>query len=184
MKLPSSSRISPKKLNEAKNWLADFLRSREGTRLLFDLLAEALARGEVAPLIDSAEARLKSLAKDAEARLKGLAKEAMATQMVQAQLSLELSSEAHAAAVKLSAREAADNLADQIAHDVQLQLGSYRSAIVEVVKEQLPIMLREEVGRHVRSGPLFSPRWSNRALAAAHGISIREVKRRRRQDWF
>ena len=140
---------------------------------MFHLLAEALAKGGLRPVLDGAEARLESLAKEmADAH------------MARAELSLERSAEARAAVFKRSASEAARDLANQIEHDVLQQLSSYREAIVEVVEEQLPVALREEVARHVRSGPLFSPPCSNRALAAAHGISIREVKRRRRCGYF
>ena len=140
---------------------------------MLDLLVEALAKGELTSVLDGAEERLKNLAE-----------ELVAAHTAHAELSLERSAEARAAALKRSASEAARNLADEIAHDVQQQLKSYRASIVEAVREQLPVALREEVARHVKGGPLFSPICSNRALAAAHGISIREVKRRRRNGWL
>jgi hypothetical protein len=162
-----------KKLTEVRNCLTDFLLSQEGRRLKFDLLVEALAKGGLRPVLDGAEARLESLAKE------------MADgHMACAEISLERSAEARAAVFKRSANEAARDLANHIERDVMQQLSSYRDAIVEVVEEQLPVTLREEVAKHVRSGPLFFPPCSNRALAAAHGISIREVKRRRRCGYF
>jgi len=160
-------------LKTAEDHFADFLRSQEGRQLMLDLLIAALAGGELTPVLGGAEKRLKVLAE-----------EMVATHTAHAELSLKQSAEAHAAAFKRSASEAARDLANQVAHDVQQQLSSYRGAVVEVVQEQLPVLLREEVATHVRSGPLFSPPCSNRALAAAHGISIREVKRRRQYGYF
>ncbi|HMD64125.1 MAG TPA: hypothetical protein VKF83_09145 [Stellaceae bacterium] len=160
-------------LKAAENHFTNFLCSKQGKRLMLDLLIEALARGELTPVLDGAEDRLKVLAE-----------EAIATHTAHAELSLKQSAEAHAEAFKSSASEAARDLANQVAHDVQRRLSSYRGTIVEVVKEQLPVALREAVAAHVRSGPLFSPPCSNRALATAHGISIREVKRRRRSGYF
>ena len=160
-------------LKMAKEHFSDFLHSEEGRRLMLHLVTEALARGELAPVLDGAETRLRVLAE-----------EAVATHTAHAELSLQQSAEAHATAFKRRANEAARDLANQVTDDVQQQLRSYRGAIVEVVQEQLPVALRDEVARHVRSGPLFSPPCSNRTLAAAHGISIREVKRRRRFGYF
>jgi hypothetical protein len=160
-------------LKATEDQFTDFLRSQEGKRLMLNLLIEALGKGELTPVLDGAEKRLKVLAK-----------EMVATHMARAELSLRQSAEAHAAAFKRSASEAARDLANQVAHDVEQQLSSYRGAMAEAVQEQLPVALREEVSRHVRSGPLFSPPCSNRTLAAAHGISIREVKRRRRYGLF
>ena|SRR5579859_3883426 len=63
---------------------------------------------------------------------------------------------------------------------------------VETLKTRLNDALRELLERHgdalirdalqtfVRSRPIAHPGWTNRQIAAAHGISIREVKRRRR----
>jgi hypothetical protein len=160
-------------LDTAKDYLANFLCSQQGTRLLLDILIEALARGELAPVLDSTKTRLKTFA-FAE----------VATRVGQAEISLRETAAAHAATFKQSANKAARDLANQAASDVQRQLSSYRGTIAEVLREQLPITLREEVARHVGSGPLFSRPCSNRALAAAHGISIREVKRRRRNGYF
>jgi uncharacterized protein YjgD (DUF1641 family) len=162
-----------KTLEAVEVHIFDFLSSQQGRQLMLDLLIEALAKGELKPVLCGAQERLKTLAE-----------ELAATHAAHTELSLQQSAEAHAAALKRSSSEAARNFASEIAHDVQQQLKSYRGEIVEVVREQLPVALREEVARHVGSGPLFSPPCSNRALAAAHGISIREVKRRRQNGWL
>ena|ERR1700730_3556063 len=130
---------------------------------MLDLVITALAEGELKPVLDGAEERLKVLAKEvvathtahAELSLKQSA-EAHEAAMGRDELSLRQSAEAHAAAFRHSASEAARDLGNQVARDVEQQLSSYRGKIVEVVQEKLSVMLQDEVARHVRSGPLFS----------------------------
>ena len=172
LKVIAGDEIGRFKLDLEKT-LGDFLQSYEGKRLMLDLVKAALAEGELTSVLNGAEQRLKVLAQ-----------EEVATHMGRAERTLTESAEAHAAAFKCSASDEARNLASQVAHDVEQQLSSYRDSILEAVEEQLPAALREEVARHVRAGPLFSPTCSNRALAAAHGMSIREVKRQRRLGYF
>jgi hypothetical protein len=66
----------------------------------------------------------------------------------------------------------------ELHQDVQDHLSSYRGKIAETVREQLSILLEEEIARQVRPGPGCS----NRKLADMLGVSIREVKRRRRRQ--
>ena len=157
-----------KALDAARGQFILFLRSDDGKRLLVDLLIEALARNDLAPVLNSAETRLKDLAA-----------EELATFAAHAEMSLKASSAAHADALIQNARQAAQDITDRVHQDVQDHLSSYRAKIAEAVRERLPILLQEEIARHVRSGPCLSPGRSNRELALAYGISIREVKRRR-----
>jgi hypothetical protein len=146
-----------------------FLRSDEGKRLLIDLLIEVLPRVELAPILKSAETRLQDLA------AKGVA-----SFVAHAEMSLNKSVDT----AKYLARRAAQDFVDHVHQDVRDHLGSYKVKIAEAVREQLSILIEEEVARHVRSGACLSPGRSNRELALAHGISIREVKRRRRNGYF
>lgn len=54
-----------------------------------------------------------------------------------------------------------------------------RGLLDAVFDERLEEVASQAVKEHVRSKPIFRPRYSNRELAAMNGISIREVKRRR-----
>jgi hypothetical protein len=67
-----SARVE-KALIAARSEFILFLRSDDGKRLLVDLLIEALARNEVAPVLNGAETRLKALAADAEISLQASA---------------------------------------------------------------------------------------------------------------
>jgi hypothetical protein len=76
-----------------------------------------------------------------------------------------------------------NSLAEHEREITELTRVSALSAIEKVLTEYLHDMLREEVMAFVRVHPLCSG-FSNRQLAAANGISIREVKRRRRRGYL
>jgi hypothetical protein len=63
---------------------------------------------------------------------------------------------------------------------------SLDSGLTRTVNERLQefgkTLVSEAVATYVRSRPVTYPGWSNRNIAADQGISIREVKRRRRAD--
>jgi hypothetical protein len=91
-------------------------------------------------------------------------------------MTIEASAAAHSDGLKRMAREAADDIAERVKQDVRDHLSSYQAKVLEAVTEQ--ILLREDIP--VRSRPRLSLRRSNREIACEYGISIREVKRRRR----
>jgi hypothetical protein len=146
---------SKKALDAARSQFISFLRSDEGKQLLIDLLVEALAGRELAPIVNSAETRLKNVATHAETIL-------------------EASAASHADALKGKVRQLAQDIASRANKDVRDCLSSYQREIAEAVREQLPIILREEIALDV------SLRRSNREIARDYSMSIREVKRVRR----
>jgi hypothetical protein len=54
-----------------------------------------------------------------------------------------------------------------------------RSKIQTILNDRLQEFALEAVRRQVRERPVYDPKFTNRELAQANGISIREVKRRR-----
>ena len=157
---------SEKALDAVKNQFVSFLRANDGKKLLIDLLIEALARRDLSPILKSAETRLKELAAE---RVESL--------QTEAETVLEISAASHSAALKREANKVVEELADQIKQDVRNYLSSYQAKVLEAATEQL--LFRDDIARHARSGHTSLAR-SNRDIAREHGISIREVKRRRR----
>jgi hypothetical protein len=160
-------------LNRAKDSLGLFLHSEQGKRILSDRVIDGFARAEFGPIAETAGMRLKNLAA-----------EEIASLMADAQMAVERSVAEQAVMLKRRAGEVAAEMVAQSTCDVDRHLGSYRGLIAEAVEQQLPPLLQEEVVRHLNSGPLLSQPPSNRELALAYGISIREVKRRRRYGDF
>jgi hypothetical protein len=178
---------SEKALNAIRNQFISFLHSDEGKQLLVKLLIEVLGRGEIAPILNGAGKGLKDAAAEAETSLKNLAAKAgtslksLAAAKVarfsrDAAMTLEASAAAHSDGLKRMAREAADDNAERVKQDVRDHLSSYQAKVLEAVTEQ--ILLQEEIP--VRSRPRLSLRRANREIAREYGISIRQVKRRRR----
>lgn len=150
-----------------------FLRSEEASRLMIAHVGEALARGVLVSVLN-----------DAEQRLKALAAEEIATQTARAELAVRADAAISAAALRGRILQDVANAAAELADEVRQQFSVCKGAIMETVHDHLPRILQDEVARHVRSGPLFSRPTSNREIAAACGISIREVKRRRKYGEF
>jgi hypothetical protein len=163
---------SEKTRDAVKSQFISFLHSDEGKRLLVELLKEALAGRELAPILKGAETSLKNLAAeqvasfqtDAEMEPKESAvshtveleeKAKKAAQVLAGQanrlyqeLRDHLSS--HQAEMERQAREAAqeiDYLADRLYQDYRDRLGLHKAKIAEVVREQLPILVRIEIER-------------------------------------
>ena len=153
-------------LDAVRSQFISFLRSDEGKRLLVELLIEALARREFAPILESAETRLKNLAA-----------ERVASFQTEVETQIEASAASNAVALKRKARKAVQDLADRVNQDVRDHLSSYQAKVLEAVTEQM--LFREDIARHVRPEHALLPR-NNREIAGEHRISIREVKRRRR----
>jgi hypothetical protein len=133
---------------------------------LVQLLIQALARRELDPILAGAERKLKELAA-----------ERVESFQTESETMLEVSAAGHANALRRNARQAAQDLADQLKRDVRDYLSSYQGKVLEAVTEQL--LFRDDIARHVKPDYATLPR-SNRDIAREHGISLREVKRRRR----
>lgn len=153
--------------------LGTYLSSNQGKQILSDLVSDGLARGEFG-----------SFAENARRQFRNLVAEEISKLTTDAKAALERSITNQAAVLRQRAEEAVQEMSERTARDVEQALALYRGVIAEAVAQQLPEVLQDEVARHVRSGPLFSRFRSNHELAAACGISIREVKRLRRRGYF
>jgi F0F1-type ATP synthase membrane subunit b/b' len=167
---------SERSRDAVKSQFISFLHSDEGKRLLVELLKEALAGRELAPILKGAEKSLKNLAAeqvvsfrtDAEMELKESAashtvelerKARKAAQDIAGQANrvyqdLRDHVSLHQAEMERKARKAAQDIAE-VYQDFLDHLGSYRAEIVEAIKEQLSILIRKEIERH-ESIPDFS----------------------------
>lgn len=68
----------------------------------------------------------------------------------------------------------------RIAERRATSLVELRAGLDKVLAESLETFALQAVRRHVEERPVFGPQYTNRELARINGISIREVKRRRR----
>jgi hypothetical protein len=181
--------------DKTKRHIVSFFTSDEGKRLLTELLVEALAQIELRPFIGVVEPRLKEVAAQEVANLVAHGEttlSASATTHAHALKQLEkrtiedfeAAATANADALKQGIKAAARRLSNEAQRKLEKPLMAHQAQIAAAVTEQLPMVLRQEVAWHVRSGPLLEGQRSNRELALAHGVSIREIKRRRRYGYF
>jgi hypothetical protein len=169
--------------------LQAFLGSADGKELLIGLLTEAISRSEVASLIKGVETRLNEVA----------ARE-VADRAAHAEIGLSKSSEHNRAklqdeidAFDRQVGEMTGKLIDKVFREAEEKLQEQRDRLIasswdeiqqrndDFIKLLLPRILRKAVERHIARGPRFVQPHSNRWLAAELGISVREVKRRRRR---
>jgi hypothetical protein len=163
---------SEKTRDAVKSQFISFLHSDEGKKLSVELLKQALADRELAPIIKGAETSLKNLAAeqvasfqtDAEMKLKESAashtvelerKARKAAQDIAGQANrvyqdLRDHVSLHQAEMERKARKAAQDIADRadlVYQDVRDHLSLYQAKIAEAVREQLPILIRKEIER-------------------------------------
>jgi len=62
----------------------------------------------------------------------------------------------------------------------EILVAELRAKIDRLLDDKLEAFAISAVEKHVRRRPIFDPEFTNRELASANGISIREVKRQRR----
>lgn len=162
----------------------EFLCSRDGRQCLQELLIDMRLHAQLDPVLENAQSRMLEFIASTIAGMKA-----------HVERSLKDAAAAHCEA--LSREQAViSRHAQVVSANLQAQLCTHTQSIVEITRETtgrviyevlqnyLISVLREEVRSFIQAGPIFSNRRSNREVAALNGISIREVKRRRRRGEF
>jgi hypothetical protein len=167
---------------EIRNQILIFLQSNQGKDLLVAFLKEVISRNELAGMIE-----------DVRARVQDLAEEEVSTLAAHAEVALQKSSEDHRSRLDRHAAAQVDMFVEAVLREIENRLQNQRESLISSslnkIKRKiygfehydLKGILYEAVERHVANGPRFVQSHSNRWLAAALGISLREVKRRRRR---
>ncbi len=145
---------SEKSLDALRNQFISFLRCDEGKRLLVELLIEALAGRELAPILEDAEKRLKDLAAEQVGSFRTTAQmdldksaasyadklqrkvreglQQVASSRKNAEMELEKSASSHAVELKRKAREAGMELEKSAASYADELQGKAREALQDV----------------------------------------------------